>query len=152
MGGTVNMKIISLILSNVLFFFGAGAALATPPPPKSIELTPSDIHRLQFGYESWEEGANSHIEIAYPEKIDGTHYPHSILISNFDLNGRLVAEYRFPPSATSRSFSSSFIKKKADISVGMMYCKIGAEACIEFIIPSVNKIIAFDVRKKPISR
>lgn len=148
----VNMKIISLTLSNVLFFFAAGGALATPPPPKLIELTPSEIRRLQFSYQSWEEGVNSHIEINYPEKIYGTHYPHSILISNFDINRRLVAEYRFPASATSRSFSSSFIKKKADISIGVTYCKVGAEACIEFVMPSVNKIIAFDVRQKPMPR
>lgn len=134
--------------SSTLFFLYTGTAAAIPPPPKSIELTPSEVQRLKFDYKTWSDGIISHIEIEYPKTIYGTHHPHSIRVSNFDSSGKTISQSEFPASSLSTSFSSNFIKTKVDTSIVMTYCKPEVESCIDFIIRSVNKVSTFDSRKK----
>jgi len=109
-------------------------------PPQLIELTKTNAEALGFraGVAVSEEWLK--VKLEFPDRLWGTHVPHSSLVVTKNSNDEIVQEIHNRIDATSGSITTRYNSRSVDVQLSIIYCKEGSvSACKEVAISSLTK-------------
>lgn len=134
-------KLGALQMSAILLCGISKAAIATPPPPAYVELTPAKIKQKGFEYRIWRKGEYSYIELRSPARLSPNLDSQSTGVVINDLSGKQLLNSTSWASRKPLSVSHRFNHRQVDISITMVYCEPGPSLCVDFGIQSVSAFI-----------
>lgn len=117
------------------------AAIATPPPPAYVELTPAKIKQMGLEYQIWRKGEYSYIELRSPARLPPNLDSHSTGVVTNDLSGKQLLNSTSWANQKPLLVSHRFNHRQVDISISMAYCEPGPSLCVDFGIRSVAAFI-----------